>query len=366
MKTGYLLILLMLMTTLTAFGQRDRKNDSSDQQNSAGVLYTLPRTGIRIHVKATRKQFFHGPYYQYAKALLGLDNAPSSDNVKWEISSINAETFSEPDPRQVYTVHGKAATLMTLTPAGIPASQDGTPKNQDGAVSVSSFLTNPAVPDYPFPDLSMESFTVKPDSASKNVIVTKSLEDKAREAAHTITRLRKRRFKTLANVYTTHLPDGESYRVMVKQLTKLENNYVALFIGRSVQESYDYVFDYVPGDQSVSGDVLFRFSDAQGVLPKNNLSGKPIVIDLEKEDDLATAQQKQKTALTGSALSGLYYRIPGMAALRILDGVHLMATCRIAIDQYGTVVPVPDQMLEMLDRISFYPATGEIRELHQK
>ena len=210
----------------------------------------------------------------------------------------------------------------------------------------------------------MHPFYEVGDSAANGAIVTKSLEEKAQEAAHTITKLRKRRFKSLANAYETQLPDGKAYELMVKELGKLEKEYVSLFVGKSYKKSFDYSFDFIPGENSVSGEVVFRFSDTKGVLPKSDLSGKPVVIDLDKLNDLAAAQNKLKTSANPAAgQDGVYYRIPGKAEIKILNGLNLMAITRATIAQFGTVAPLPEDYLDGNYSVAIYPETGAIKSV---
>ncbi|WP_423126358.1 DUF4831 family protein [Gaoshiqia sp. Z1-71] len=363
MKTKYTVLFLLLFSNLALFAQR-AKEATPGLAFSDGVVYSLPRTGVRVYVKATQEKFFRGPYYQYAETMLGLKNAPASDSENWTIDDVKIETFSEADPKQVYKAKGSGASLLSLTESGVLA---GINKPADGGVEspvVSTFLGETKIPDYPFSDLSLNPFFAKQDSSRRNVIVPKSLQEKAMEAAHTITKLRKRRFKSLANGYDEQLPDGRAYELMVDELGKLEAEYVALFIGKSYQSTFEYCFDFIPGENSVSGEVVFRFSENKGVLPKTDMSGKPIVLDIKKLDDLASAQEKLLSQPT--AASGVYYRMPGKAEIRMQNGINLMAATRVDLAQFGTVAPLPEELLDGNHQVVFHPKTGGIKSILQK
>jgi len=360
MKKGYTLLLILLVLNSSIFAQRKE----TTVPFSSGIVYSLPRTGVRIYVTATQEKFFFGPYYQYAEAMLGIKNAPSSDRESWSINDIRIEPFSEPDPGQVHEATGHAASLVSLTPSGTLAGINAGVESVEEAFPVSTFWGETKVPEIPFPDLSLNPFFEKPDSAHRNTFVVKSLEEKAMEAAHTITKLRKRRFKTLANGYDEQLPDGHAYEVMVEELGKLEDEYVGLFTGKSYKKTFEYCFDYIPGNSSVSGEVVFRFSEVKGVLPTSDMSGKPIVIDMKKLDDLASAQSKLASGSPSG--TGVLYRIPGKAEIRVLNGVNLIATTRADIAQFGTTAFVPDELLDGNYRIVFHQKTGGIKSIQQK
>ena len=163
--------------------------------------------------------------------------------------------------------------------------------------------------------------------------------------------------------YDEQLPDGKAYSIMVKELDKLETDYVALFIGKTFKSTFDYTFDYIPGDNSVSGDVVFRFSDSKGVLPKTDLSGKPVQIELKKVDELAAAQAKQKSATAPVVSSHVYYRMPGKADLRLMNGINLIALTRLDVAQFGTVLAVPEELLDGNHAIKFHPTSGAIKSV---
>ncbi|MDD4192002.1 MAG: DUF4831 family protein [Mangrovibacterium sp.] len=363
MKTGYIVGLIFMILGGSAVAQRTEKKEGVPAFTN-GVVYSLPRTGIRIYVTATREKFFFGPYHDYAEVLLGIKNAPSSDRETWTINDIRVETFSEPDPGQVHRTSGQAAALISLTPSGTLAGINATVETPEERFPVATFLGDTKAPSIPFTDLSLNSFFEKVDSANRNALVIKSFEEKVQEAAHTITKLRKRRFKTLANGYDEQLPDGRAYEVMVEELDKLEKEYVALFIGKTYKKTFEYCFDYIPENNPGAGEVVFRFSEGKGVLPVSDMSGKPIVIEMKKMDNLASAQAKVASA--SPSVSGILYRVPGKSEIRILNGITLMAATRADIAQFGTTTYLPDELLDGNYRVTFHPATGGIKSILQK
>jgi len=357
----YFIIFFCVLISSGVIAQRSDKKDSPVMSGS--FVYSLPRTGIRVHVKATEEKFFHGPYFSYAKALLGINNAPSEDYVKWTIDDINIETFSEPDPSQTHLAKGEFGVLVSMTPSGIISGINSKSESKENFSSVTSFYGEQKIPKIPYTDLSLNSFIVTDDTLNyDDKIVIKSLQQKVKDAANTIIKLRNRRFNLLTGREEKKLPDGESYEVMVNQLKKLEKEYVALFIGKSFLKTFDYTFDYIPGNNSVSGKVIFRFSESGGVLPSTDMSGKPVIIDVKKDDNLFSAQSNGISSLSGG-INTLYYRLPGKAEVKLSLGLRLLATSSVKIAQFGTVAPVPEGLLNGDYSILFYPETGEIKQV---
>lgn len=329
-----------------------------------GVVYSLPQTGIRVHIKATRERYVHGPFSIYAQKMLGIDNAPSTDADRWNIDEMKLEVFSEPDAEQVYKAMGSAAQLLSLTESGIIAGINTAAKSPETKIQTQSFLTRNLDKQVKFTDLSIWSFYSPTDSTKSFKLVSKSMDQKAAEAAETLFNLRNSRFALLTNADDEPLPDGKSFEVMTKELGKMEENYLALFIGKSSKEKYEFSFDFVPGQKTAKGEVFFRFSDDRGVLPKSDLSGRPITIEVNKLENLASKQEGlSKSENPAAGKSGVYYRMPGMAEIRIMDGGTQLAGARLPLAQFGTIAPIPEDLLEGNYQIEFHPNSGAIKSI---
>ncbi len=366
MKTSVIFTaLIFLAVSLLASAKDDKKKEVVANTGPVeGVVYSLPQTGIRIHVKATRGHFVCGPFNMFAKKLLGIDNAPSANSDQWAIDDMRLETFSEPDPDQVHKALGQSAQLVSLTESGVLAGINSVVKTQPPEIVTQTFLTNKSANEVNFTDLSVRSFYSPADSTKSFKMVSKSIEQKAAEAAETIFTLRNSRFSLLTNADDEPLPDGKSFEVMAEELGKMEKNYLALFVGKSSKQSFEFSFDYIPGNKSVKGDVVFRFSDDRGVLPKTDLSGRPIVIEMVKGDNLASKQTGLSASENPDAgKSGVFYRMPGIAEIKIMDGATQLAGTRATIAQFGTVAPVPENLLDGNYRMEFYPTSGAIKSI---
>lgn len=366
MKTSIFTFILLLFTASVFASPKDDKKKEVPGAASAlseGVVYSLPQTGIRVKVKATRERFVHGPFQSYAQKLLGIDNAPVADADRWTIDGLSLETFSQPDPDQVRKALGLAAQLVSLTDAGVIAGINSGVKAAESGLPTQSFIVKEPETKVNFTDLSIWSFYSPADTTKRFKLVSKNPDQKAAEAAETIFNLRNSRFALLTNANNEPLPDGKSFEIMRDELSKMEENYLALFIGKSSKQSYEFSFDYIPGEKTAKGEVFFRFSDDRGVLPKTDLSGRPVVIDVTRNEELASKQNSLASTNPEAGKSGVFYRVPGMAEIRILDGNKLLVTSRTPVAQFGSVAPVPEELLDGNYRLEFYTTTGAIKSI---
>jgi hypothetical protein len=367
MKRVALLLLtsFLLAVNVSATTKDDKKKGVTEPGAFAGgVIYSLPRTGIRILAEVVQEKFFHGPYNDYAQKYLGIKNAPSSDGEFWRITDLKMETFGTPDPAEIHKSTGAGASMLSLSGEGVLVGINTAAKGESGQTYTSVFTPSVEVPRDLWSDLSMHSFIEGKDSTKHSGDKLKPFEEKAAEAAQDILKLRKRKILVLAAKYDKLPPDGKAYEVMVEELNKTISNYESLFIGKSCKATHHYVFEVVPDARANKALVAFRFSPSSGVLPESNVSGKPIMLELEPNQDMVkNSEQKAIPAAGETSTNGLFYRIPGLVVARLLNGGDVLAQARLSMAQFGTVTPMPDGLTNGEYSIEFNPVTGAIKRI---
>ena len=139
---------------------------------------------------------------------------------------------------------------------------------------------------------------------------------------------------------------------------------MSLFVGKSDYQKGTYSFDYVPGKTPGKAEVIFRISEENGIVPPSDLSGKPVMIEFETDKSLVqkyTDGAKSENPDAGE--SGVYYRMPGQAAIKIINDLNVVATTRATIAQFGEIAPVPEDFLYGDYALQFYPETGAIKSI---
>ncbi len=361
-------LILTVLIVVPSFGQRRKKGDEETVPTYVeGITYSLPRTGIRIYVKATKKMFEPGPYAPYAEQLLGIEDARNRGSVEWQINDVQLETFAEPDPDQVHKAMGDGAFTVSLTAEGLLAGINASASTAGTEpVKTNNFLKGVETED----DFSFAHFNDTPlftpgDSANNFRPVRVSNEKKASEAAARILECRLSRFHMAAGLMDEFHPDGVAYEVSLDELDRIEKNYLSLFTGRSTYKTEMYSFDIIPTSASTGrGEVVFRFSEENGVVPASDLSGKPVTIKTNPVEGL-----KQKfTTLASSenpsaGESGVYYRMPGMANVEVISELKTIASARVALPQFGEVAPIPEELLFGGYSIEIHPQTGAVKSV---
>jgi len=365
-----LLIIMAIAIAVPSFGQRRKKNDEETTPTfTEGITYSLPRTGVRVHVKTVKETFTPGPYAAYAEQLLGITDAKTRASVNWQIEDIAIETFSEPDPDQVYKALGDAAFLVDLTPQGCLAgiNSDVTVGNL-AQVKTNSLVPTPEHDDgFRFANFNDTPLYTPGDSSNNFKPVRVSTDVKAAEAANRILNSRLTQYDMVAGLMDEFHPDGKAYKVSLKELKTIEKNYLSLFVGRTTYKHETFSFDFVPTSSSSKGEVIFRFSDEKGVVPASDLSAKPVMLKVEPENGLVkkyTGLAKSDNPSAGE--SGVYYRMPAVANISVIYELKTIATARATVAQFGVVAPMPEELLYGEYAIKIHPETGAVESVSKK
>lgn len=323
-----------------------------------GFIYTLPKTGFDVNVESVSTTILPGPYAAFAKKYLGIAEVSSELKVEWAIASLSVNPFTEPDMQMIFAVEPEnslANSIIKLTESGlvIPISSATFNKNQYSAISTPSSSTIQVSTDLSHtPFIAAERTThfsrVFQDSAfvkvpvHKTLVVEKSLEDKAREAADFIFSLRKRRFELLSGD-ADFVAEGKAVSAVLTEISRLEHEYLTLFVGKVQQHKTNHSFSYTPANEDGGTVILFRFSASKGVLPLSDLSGSPVVIStsvLEKwqQTELFNAIASEKAKPRTDAF---YYRIPVPVSIKINYGQTELLQKRETAFQFGPLVRMP-------------------------
>ncbi len=321
--------------------------------NTAGTLvYSLPQTSLTFEVTTVQENFHAGPYAQFAEKYLGV-KVRQKDEVSIDISKINVTSYSEADPSSRRFIPLGAVNLETaflqLTSCGLIAQADAYassesrwrfPVNGGEQVTDGGLTSNlSSVSTTLYKTVKNEGGYIKVP-VQHSVKVAKTLEKKAAETASLIFGLREKRMQIITGD-TDATYSGEAMGAAVAEIGRLEAEYLRLFTGYSESNMQTVTFDYVP-DRAKLRDILFRISDAEGVLPATDLSGKPVVIEFAFKEAPALEEMDEKEARKLAKNSVFVtYREPAVATFKLMDGTRTLLVKRLPIYQFGSDCTFP-------------------------
>jgi len=323
-----------------------------------GMVYALPLTTYRIKVESVQIIEIPGPYAQFAERFMGISNVITKKNSEWEIQSVDATSDNEADISALFVIEPNEtfqSDFLKLTSQGLiiptsnihfdginkvgmqPAPEPATPIYTD--LSTTPFIVAERTTHYSrvFQDSTFVRVPVH-----KTVTVEKSIEDKALEAAEFIFLLRKRRFELL-NGDADFIAEGKAAEAVLKEISKLEQEYLSLFIGKSFEQKSTHWFDYTPKPNGNSATILFRFSPSKGVVSASDLSGSPVLISASPNGEWqGTELLKQlSTEKETPRTDAVYFRIPIPIDLKVTFENQDLFHIRTSVYQFGPLVRMP-------------------------
>ena len=321
------------------------------------VAYWLPKTMITVTVTARKQTFKPGEFSRYAERYLRLSDVKDKAEEVWTITDVQISTTGVPDKENLYTLSFPAKgnrPYFELTNDGVISAVNVRRKEQP-AQSVQAPApkqvkkVNPQ--EYMTEEILMASSTAKMAELTAKEIYN------IRESRNNITRGQ-------ADFVPT---DGESLKFMLESLTAQETALLTLFSGTNETEEVTFTINVTP-DETLSKQILFRFSSKLGVLPIDNLAGEPVWIDItdRKMSDIFAMdpdqQKKLQAAKSKKEGTFLYYRLPGRAALRIYNNRTTFLDEDIQLAQFGNVEVISSSIMgKMADaKITFDTTTGAV------
>jgi len=315
-------------------------------------VYSLPRTRLKIDVYAIRNYTVPGPYCQYSEKLLNMKGSSSNPSEKWELAKVDVKVIEEPDPDYFYAVESKNSEQILKNVLGL--NESGLILKVDDYNSFVQFM--PEKSNYQnevhFTDLSIyrningssesDSKDKKHDfptdtPTGKDKGKFKTMEQKAEEAANFIFKTRKRRFKLLSGQYDS-FPDGAALAISVRELDRIEQEYVSLFIGKTYADTLLKSFYYVPKPTTdIDRFVITYLSSETGFDDKATGAGKTLVLELKNLQVTTSLSRLQMPKGGGS--NCLLYRVPDKAIMHIYYGSIATVEGEIKVYQYGSMVP---------------------------
>jgi hypothetical protein len=382
-------ILLHLVIACTVFGQINvlRIDNNAAPQTKDGIFYSLPRTVVKIEVKIDRIENYKGPYADFALRFLGLKNVVAANSIDYNISDISISTYPEPDPDQYYFVElgdkiskSEKAGMLSLSDAGVilgtlpestdtPGSFSGSAKpaemtaeaDKDAFGELFKYSADVSVfekVDTIIRKINIDTMTVE-RQYYKRTMVEKSPEQKAKEAADFISKIKDNRFNLISGIQEVNY-NKETLEYMDDQLNRMEKEYLKLFTGISVHKSVTFSYKYIPVPNQINTEIpIFKFLRSKGVIDLDEPGGKVVTIRIQRVGNTNTVANYLKKAEKESKVQGFSYRIPELARVSVKLDENTQEETQCLVSQLGVVTNLPAGKW----KVQFHKETGGIKGL---
>lgn len=322
------LALLAMMAPKMSMAQPD--------PSAAAVVYYMPYTTLVAEIDYEETTLTAGPFYQYAERYLGTKDVISESGKKYNIRSVQLHSKTTADQNRSYTFTPSVATVshLRLTKEGI--------------------LEGINLPAAEAPGKEKNKPTAKEKTAARTLtpyleeqMLASSTAKMAESTAKQIYRLREARLNLAAGDVDKMPADGKSMELALKELREAEQALSELFVGKQETVIRKHIVTFqLPENakdvKEIEEELLFRFSQYDGPVDADDLSGKPYYITLR----LVDAPEAPAPAKKPVAASPICYNVPGSVEVIITNGEEVMDQKIVTIAQYGYSVPLPLELVK--------------------
>jgi hypothetical protein len=342
-----LVFILFFLSSVQVFAQR---LDKEIPDNS--VVYALPKTIIEISIEVLKDRYIPGPYVRYAEEQLSINNVSPREDVSYRLGKISMKPMIEADYEYMYSLQvGEKSTIdasfLALSSEGLIFALN---EPKESMVDyVSSIPKNyqiypdrlPSSPLSTQKEFMMER--IKTDSGfisipfQQSIIEKKDIQSRAEEAAKFLFSLRQRRFE-LVTGDVEHAFSGSSLKDALDEISRLEKEYLSLFLGKHFVESRIYKF-YITPEKALDNKSypVFYFSEADGALTDATRTSIPFTLNVTPSGKINFVEGVK----TRIKVANIYYRVPEIADVKLLQGAKEVCSGRMQIYQLGKELILP-------------------------
>ena len=325
------------------------KANLNDFENT--LVYSLPKTVIKIQVKLSYIVTIPGDYCLYAEDLLGIKNVPTVITKEWKIDSLILSYSFEADQSETYIVK---FSNNTIPPDYFTLLNNGFIVNLNYKIFNNKIdLKNPDIKPQLYLNPTFEPFktniidttyrVVLKDSILVKVPVVKfrsekkTIEERAHNAAEIISKIRRRKFEMITAEDEPLAQEG-SLRYAFSELNKFESKYLELFIGHKDTQRFELSFYYVPVDSVMDKEVtLFYFSKEKGISSNKEQNSVPVLLSITNIPNADNVKSFSNKINTNSKC--LFYKIPSTCTVSLKIDEQYILNNKIPIFQYGYILP---------------------------
>ncbi|NOR86288.1 MAG: DUF4831 family protein [Bacteroidales bacterium] len=370
-------IILVFLVSFSYAQINTQKVEPSEVISSAkGLVYGLPKVVLRLDVWIEKTEYLKGPYSSYSKRLLGLSEIIESNYSSYQIRQVKISTEYLPDSEQLYVMNlgeitGKmeGQRFIQMSESGLfmgVSQEDGnqllsekkiliekTSKgNRDFSYYADANLIEKV--DTIIRRVDVDTATIE-KAILKHSTIEKDMAQRAQDAATYYMEIHKNRVELISGFQEVAYDPG-TMALMNNELKQMEDDYLALFAGKKLNNDEHYVFYYSPAaDQPNIIAPVFKFSESSGLNYLSASGGEKVSIAIKSN---GLAQNLMNIELT-APVNGVVYRFPETAEVWVKYGAKEYDKQMILIPQLGRL-----QSLQMEQNVfELHPSSGGLKVL---
>ena len=322
-----------------------------------GVNYFLPKTRLRMVIVADKAVTIPGEFAQYANRYLRLTDVPAVETTEWKIRSVAIQALGTPDSTKAFSIKVKSKTSAPL----VSLTHDGLLLGVNTSVQPDDDMELPERVPAPKPLNGRDFMT-------QGILSAGSTAKMAQLTAEEIYDIRESRNALIRGEADNTPKDGAQLKLMLdnidRQLAALES----LFKGQTLTSQEVLTLDYEPVVGDLRGHHLLvgRFSKRLGLVDADDLSGEPLLLDMEAVGNLPASIPDEDTERKKAKMEqGLRVNQPALAKVTLSLAKRQLVTAELPVCQFGTVEVLSDILFnkKMETRVVMHQHTGSVKQI---
>ncbi|MBR5782273.1 MAG: DUF4831 family protein [Bacteroidales bacterium] len=313
------------------------------------VYYHLPRNIIKIDFTIEKSHDFKGKYSSFAKEMLNTDHFIKENKTTYSIKSVNINTFTEADPNMVFAIStvvdekSKESVNINieLDSEGIIQTVGHILNQTDNKQTV--FVENAVSSNCQLSEFYYIPTIEEDDDDEESASSSKLTEEEiAMSIIEEIKNLRVAYFDLITGYQEVNY--GNTINYMVDQIKELENEYLSMFVGKTIKEEYTQTFYIIP-EENKNAITIGKFSETEGF---NNKAGETIKINFTDIAISSHVNKLSKDEIENTTYNNkLFYRNPANVTMQIMSGEKKIYESRIKLSQLGNVSLIPMNKMKL-------------------
>ncbi len=358
-----LFLLLFLIISLNIKAQYIVNYASNINQNETdGIYYNLPRNVIRLDFTVESVHEIKGKYSNFAKELLETNNYIKEDDVKYYIKDVTVDVLTEADSEMIFYISTDEKSKdnielnMRFTSEGNIQSfgiKDDRRDLDSENVSFENELAQQNTNSYfiylPLRDDEEDDDVEDEENLEAEVKTNDKMseEEIAQSIVEEIKKIRLAYFDLISGYQ--EIDYGNTMNVMLEELKKMENEYLALFVGRVEKNDIVKTFYIIP-EEGTNNYSVAKFSDKEGFNSKTGDNVKIVLQEMSSSNVKGISEDVIKNTTYNNKM---VYREPAYVNMKLMKGDEILIDNRIQISQLGDFILLPINKMKLeFDNVS--------------
>lgn len=350
-----LFLILAVFASLSLDAQYVTKLAKNAQSQNEGVFYYLPRNVVRLELTLEETSYYIGPYAEFASQLLGTTDYIRENKTEVNVKDVDIQVGSEIDPDALFFVEfddknkepipnfilDKNGMMQAVGYENLPADHimcnSFDYKNME-------YKESQAVSFIEILDIQEDDDDDEDEEEGRKAPKKMTKEEKAKVALEAIDKIRTAHFDLVSGVQEVAF--GNTITYMIDDIKSLENEYVSLFKGKIIKNTYKVCFYVTPEKNQANNSIWVGKLD----------SGETLKIQFDTKNIAANISPMDNDVINSGQSNKIFYRIPSMTNAKVTLGNETIVSKTLIISQFGEL----RLMSTKNNKILFNPNTGQI------